>query len=247
VRRRLLGEENLVVKRDPYSGPSQLADEVPAEEEEPEPTVQPMVEANGDYEPADTWDGLERVGGFKGWWKDNWDPEHPFECWMPERSVVDAAETTAALHRAIVEVFALKQAGRPLLEVSQVEPGRDTTEKVQITPSDSGAKLQFTEGGSLEQIVESLAPVTAMTVTKPVAKPIAKPVAKPAAKIPKTSDELAVDAVPEDMVFDPVEEVETVKTPSKSKLVSSWDPSWLQISLADPEIKFAVRTTTNYG
>ncbi|PQE12552.1 Ribosomal L50 mitochondria protein [Rutstroemia sp. NJR-2017a BBW] len=233
VRRRLLGEENVVANRDPYTGPSQLSEEAQVvEEPEQEATVQPAVEASGDYEPADTWDGLERVGGFKGWWKQNWDPEHPFEPWLPERSVKTAAGTTAALHRAIVEVFALKQAGRPLLEVSQTEPGIDLTQKVQITPSNSGANLQFTEGGSLEEIVQSLAPVTALAVAEPVGKKR------------KTPAQLPVDAVPEDQAFEPVEEVESVANPPTSKLVSSWDPSWLQISLVDPAIKFAVLKRT---
>jgi hypothetical protein len=38
------------------------------------------------YSPATTWDGLEHVGGYGGWWEKNWDPEHGFKAsmwWVP--------------------------------------------------------------------------------------------------------------------------------------------------------------------
>ena len=31
-----------------------------------------------DYKPAQTWDGLERVGGPTGWWEEQWDREHQY-------------------------------------------------------------------------------------------------------------------------------------------------------------------------
>ncbi|KAM3074383.1 hypothetical protein ACMFMG_002811 [Clarireedia jacksonii] len=227
VRRKLLGNENVVTKRDPYSGPSQLSgEEAPVEAARPEPTA--AAEPSSDYEPADTWDDLEMVGGFKGWWKQNWDPEHQFECWMPERSVGNAAEVSAALHRAVVEVFALKQAERPLSEVSQIKPGPNMTEKVQITPSTSGANLQFAEGSSLEQVVESLAPVKVPTK----------------AKKSKKSAKVAPEPVAEEIALKDDVEGKTAIPSVTRKLVASWDPSWLQISLADPEIKFAVLKRT---
>jgi hypothetical protein len=37
-----------------------------------------MTNEGETYVPASTWDGLEHVGGFAGWWKRNWDPEHAF-------------------------------------------------------------------------------------------------------------------------------------------------------------------------
>lgn len=148
---------------------------------------------------------------------------------------MDAAQTTAALHRAMVEVFALKQAGRSLLEVSLAKPGRNATEKVQITPSTSGVNLQFAEGGSLEQVVESLAPEKALAVVKP------------AAMDPEASVEVPPEFVAEQTVLEPTAEVQTAARALTSKLVSFWDPSWLQISLADPEIKFAVCAAPNYA
>lgn len=35
----------------------------------------------GQYVPATTWDGLERIGGPTGWWEEAWDKAHPFEGW----------------------------------------------------------------------------------------------------------------------------------------------------------------------
>ena len=37
-------------------------------------TVDPQL----DYVPAQTWDGLEHVGGTTGWWEEAWDEEHQF-------------------------------------------------------------------------------------------------------------------------------------------------------------------------
>lgn len=34
---------------------------------------------SGQYVPATTWDGLERVGGPTGWWEEAWDKVHQFK------------------------------------------------------------------------------------------------------------------------------------------------------------------------
>ena len=42
--------------------------------EDPTIAVGPQL----DYVPAETWDGLEHVGGATGWWEEAWDKEHQF-------------------------------------------------------------------------------------------------------------------------------------------------------------------------
>jgi hypothetical protein len=208
------------------------------------------------YEPASTWDGLERVGGFGGWWKENWDRDHTFKGFLPAEVVKDSAEVTAALHRAIVEVFALQQAGLPLQDISAAAPGDDLTQEVQIGPSATGATLQFSQEASLEQIVQSLAPVVEdETAVKEDPTESEEDIAAdrstidplhPSPSIPAAVDETAEKENPTESEEDVAADRSTVDPLSGSaqmtydELVASWDPAWLQIYLENPEVKFAV-------
>lgn len=269
--RRSLFKQSTATSSDPYTGPSQLL----AKEAEPKferKEIRAPEDAE-DYQPADNGKELEVIGGYEASWGEELDAQYPYKLFFPEEKIESSAKATAALHRALVEVFALRQAGRPLSEISQTQPGIDFTENVQINPSDSGAILQFLENGSLEQIIQSLAPP--MTPSK---KSKQKRKARLAAtsSIDETSEKTAPTESEEDVAADrsPIDPLhpeptpkidETVKkeTPTESEediaadrstvdplkdsaeaLVASWGNSWLQISLADPAIKFAVGYVT---
>ncbi|KAI1405092.1 ribosomal subunit 39S-domain-containing protein [Hypoxylon fuscum] len=64
------------------------------------------------YVPAMTADGLETVGGVGRWWDkpDHW--SNDFASFRPSEKVVDPALLEASVRRAVVEAFALRQAGR---------------------------------------------------------------------------------------------------------------------------------------
>jgi hypothetical protein len=217
-----------------------------------------------DYEKASTWDGLERVGGMGNWWRDNWDPQHQFRGFLPPNVVEDTEEMTAALHRAMVEVLAVKQAGLPLEMVSKRVPGLDFTHNVQIVPSANGAQLRFTKDSSLEQVLQSLSASVDETAEKEAPTESEEDVAADRSEVDplhpeenKTEekqtpvDETAEKGEPteseEDVAADrseadPLKHSESVMT--YEELIASWDPSWLQVSVQDPEILFAVSFPT---
>ncbi|RDL42062.1 uncharacterized protein BP5553_02041 [Venustampulla echinocandica] len=261
VRRRIWGTDQPPGQEDPYGGPG-ILDQVKAQnkakklaEQKPPATSAISATVPEDYEPATTWEGLERVGGYGNWWKENWDPRHPFMGFLPPRIMTDPEEVTAALHRALVEVFALKQAGEPLDGISKATPGADLTHDVQVIASDAGASLVFSENATLEDIVLSLAPqveevieenhateseqdIEADRSTEDLLHPekVEETVEPPAHEPQPTESEedVAADRSEED----PLEH--QAPTIAYAELVASWDPSWLQVSLDDPEIKFAV-------
>merc|ERR1712098_132677 len=105
------------------------------------------------YEPASTWDGLERVG----WTEDRWDPENLYTPFVPMEVKTDSEEITAALHGAMVEGFALREAGVPLGSLSKDTPGQDMTLDVTFDQSPSGPVLKFMDAAPpLDDIVQSL-------------------------------------------------------------------------------------------
>ncbi|KAM0156203.1 hypothetical protein ACHAQE_006501 [Botrytis cinerea] len=274
--RRSLFKQSTATSSDPYTGPSQLLAkeaESKLERKEAGPRAERKeiraAEDAEDYQPADNGKELETIGGYEASWGEELDAQYPYKLFFPEEKIESSAKATAALHRALVEVFALRQAGRPLSEISQTQPGIDLTENVQINPSESGAILQFLENGSLEQIIQSLAPPMA---TSKKGKQRRKARLAATSSIDETSEKTAPTESEEDVAADrsPIDPLhpeptpkidETVKkeNPTESEedvaadrstvdplkdsaeaLVASWGNSWLQISLADPAIKFAV-------
>ncbi|TVY85030.1 hypothetical protein LSUE1_G001506 [Lachnellula suecica] len=208
---------------------------------------------SSDYEPATTWDGLEEVGG------ENRNTTNQFRGFLAPDIVTDTDELTAALHRAMVEVFALKQAGLPLLDVSQTAPGFDSTLDVQIVSSTGGVQLKFGENSSLEQVIQSLAKVVDETAEKEDPTESEENVAADRSEVdPLQTDKIATPVdetiekgnpteAEEDIAADrseegPLKHAQPVMT--YEELFASWDPSWLQISVDDPEIKFAVLKRT---
>lgn len=216
-RKRIWGTEEPPGLEDPYGGPSIVEERNAAKQrkaakqpkepaskaattsEQPAQAPQPVDDPN--YQPAITWEGLAEVG----------EPpvtEFEFEGFMPPVMVANQYEATAAVHRAIVEVFSLKQMGRPLSDLSQAGRGIDVTNDVQISgphSKASGPTLTFPDGMSAESIVES-------TITQ------------------------EADAVIAEEAF-----VESHITDYEGQ-VASWQPTWLQVSLENPEVKFAVRS-----
>lgn len=167
------------------------------------------------YEPATTWDELETVGGFEQWWKTKWDPYHKFRGFLPRSVMKNNEAISVAVHRALVEVVALKQAGIPIDEISRVKPKgvKDLTREVQIVLSETGAPaLLFPETVSMDDIIQSLTP------------------AKTEEKAPTESQE---DVEADRSQEDPLhleEEVSRIPNPTESEEDidadrSTWDPS----------------------
>ncbi|KAI5856684.1 ribosomal subunit 39S-domain-containing protein [Durotheca rogersii] len=66
------------------------------------------------YMPALNAEGLKSVGGLLDWWNrsGNWDKSGDFSGFRPRRKVLDPAIIEVSVRRAVVEAFALIQAGR---------------------------------------------------------------------------------------------------------------------------------------
>lgn len=204
-------------------------------------------ELPSDYQPALSWDGLESVGEVLI-------PSRPFGAFLPKELVTDSEELTAALHRAMVEIFSLKQAGRPLLDASANAPELDYTQDVQISPSADGVELQFTKDSSLAEVLQSLGPTNETDVKEAPTESEEDIAADRSEEDPLHPDEstTVVDETAEKenpteseeevaadrSEVDPLQHTQSNMT--YGELIASWDPSWLQVSIEDPEVKFAV-------
>jgi hypothetical protein len=245
LRRRIWGTDEPPGLKDPYGGPSIVEESqaarameksLPKEEElvqesQSQQSKAPALILDASYQPAETWDGLEEVGELPA-------PEFYFEGFLPAERVTDPSEVTAALHRAVVEVFTLKQAGRPLTGLSNAAGGADKTSDVQISASQSNPSapsLQFPESSSEEAVLESLSPRKQVLEAEEVTEDVLGPETSDDASIMRsntTKDLLTGD--------ESQEEIEAVHLTSYEHQVASWNPSWLQVSLEDVDVKFAV-------
>jgi hypothetical protein len=240
LRRTIWGTDQPPGFKDPYTGPSaeeraaarEIEESAPnekaVEERKTKDSKTPAPILDPSYEPAKTWDGLEEVGDLPA-------PEFYFEGFMPSEAVTDPYEATAALHRGVVEAFTLRQAGRPLSELSNAPIGADYTMDVKISVPRSNPTapvLDFSKGASEEKILDSL-------------NDGAEDVIEGSTEDSFDRDSMTTnDPVTQDPVagaFDHLHEN------NYEEQVASWDSGWLQTSLNEPEIKFAVSRTSRYS
>lgn len=260
LRNKIWGTDSPPGLDDPYGGASILEKKMqrgkaPVEEEtETEETTEAKTTFTtpaSTYVPAETWDGLEEVGG-----EQIWESEHPFQSFVPSEVAFEDEVITLNFHRALVEVYAARQAGQPLFIVSQAEPGDYLTLDVQLIPSATGATLRFPKTMSLEEIVQSLSPEIDETKEKGAPTESEGDVAadrstvdplhpdSTSVKIDGTATKEAPTESEEDVAadrstVDPLRgDASSVRT--YADVITAWDPSWLQVSLEDPEVKFAV-------
>ncbi|KAL2067340.1 hypothetical protein VTL71DRAFT_1765 [Oculimacula yallundae] len=207
------------------------------------------------YVEASTWDGLETVG----FTKQPWAEEHNYQSFVPREVTTDAEEITAALHRAMVEVFALQEAGVPLDRIPIGVPGQDLTLDVTFDHSPSGPVLKFMdEAPPLGDIVEAVtAQAEAVDETAEHENPTEaeEDVAADRSTVDplQRDSETAVDETlekenptesEEDVAadrssVDPLQDAEALQV-TYEEVIASWGSSWLQVSLENPELKFAI-------
>ncbi|KAI1361693.1 ribosomal subunit 39S-domain-containing protein [Xylaria arbuscula] len=70
--------------------------------------------ADPTYAPAERAAGLKKVGGLADWWdrRENWGAAGDFVGFKPRDKIVEPPLIEAAVRRAVIEAFALRQAGR---------------------------------------------------------------------------------------------------------------------------------------
>ncbi|RQM04578.1 hypothetical protein DH86_00004218 [Scytalidium sp. 3C] len=252
VRRRIWGTDKPPGQADPYGGGSvfdrskpQYENEVQEREERQASRTVP-TDLSG-YEPAANWDGLEMVGGWGNWWKENWDPEHPYIGFAEGQAVTDSFEATAALRRAVIESFTLQQAGRSLSEISKLQTEYDPTYEVEIAASGTGATVQFPANAPVENVLvfkpEESAKEFDETKEKSNPTPSEEDVAADRSIADPLHPESTKPTPSEEVVVDGEEQPGSGKSAqfaTYDELVASWNPAWLEISLANQELKFAV-------
>jgi len=161
-----------------------------------------------------------------------------------------------AIHRAVVEVFAAFASSRPLSDVSELEVGQlvNSTRHVRLVPTTDGQgailsfpneqiqrTILFPNAHASRASVVEIDGMDDLEVTAPEAG-LSQEAESRAEKQELISDEQD----PEKFLDTVAEQIEDTAFSEKYTLASlrqdikSWGRGWLSISLADPQIKFAV-------
>ncbi|EIT79620.1 hypothetical protein AO1008_04648 [Aspergillus oryzae 100-8] len=135
VRRKIWGTDNPPGLKDPYGGEGVLErkfkkDQPARQEEEPEnlaqTSEQTQVENEAElasaeaYEPATTWEGLQRVGHLGRWSDLPPSDADAYESFMLKKKVTKKGQLSLAAHQAAVEVSLMHSLNKPLSKVCDV-------------------------------------------------------------------------------------------------------------------------------
>ncbi|KAI0836535.1 ribosomal subunit 39S-domain-containing protein [Hypoxylon sp. FL0890] len=110
-----------------------------------------------EYVPALTAEGLDTVGGLGNWWdqQTHWPKSADFAGFKPLEKVLDPAVIEASVRRAVVEAFALRQAGREddLVKAWPIAGEVGQVMEVDVNVTDNGA---VSLAGDVSAVVQSL-------------------------------------------------------------------------------------------
>lgn len=161
---------------------------------------------------------------------------------MQPKSLLSREDITAAVHRAVVEVITLRDAGRPMTDAVNARDDRviPETSGVNFTISGEDQKviLSYPSDEVKETILQSTVPsepVEEVMEVQVEAKEVEREI----------SNEMDTKTPLEEVAATPVEEVmPDTATRTKKQAILPRDLTWLNISLQDPALKFAVRAPT---
>lgn len=240
IRRRIWGTETPPGLKDPYGNRSVLdkgqkkgKEPVASEAISDVNASSTALDAQADYVPATSWDGLEHIGGAKGWWEEAWDQKHQFRGFMSSSKLVSRGDLENAIRRAVIEVYTLVEAGRSPRDATKALDDR-------IVPDISSVRMSVASDGSSAVVfpnVKTRQDLLDSTVKAKSIKKILKVKTKNTESAALGTSDLSsvtitsVDqAIPGEITRADSIEAEPLK-----------DQSWLDVSLKDPVIKFAVR------
>lgn len=168
------------------------------------------------YVPALTSEGLEHVGGLEGWWnqREHWPKSSDFRGFKAKRKVQHADVLETAVRRAVVEATVLRVSGRE-------------RELVASWPVGAAEAKDRALALGLQVSADGVATVSGDATA--VAKDLDWAVQDSLAAEEAVAEEPAVEAP-----------VSMPSTAEAASFVAAWDKSWQQVSLADPQLKFAV-------
>lgn len=268
IRRKLWGTDNPPGQENPYGGLSKSElkkskvkkDPVAVAEKAAGAGVLPSDTAASNYVPATTWDGLDQVGGATGWWEDAWDEKHPFrgyglcqrrqsssiltasrDSFMEPTKMIAREEIEAAVRRAVIEVFTLRDAERPLTDAVNATNDRVTPnlEIVAFTESGDGSVvLNFLGPHVRQEILDSMdlsrgGPMSEVSKMQPMDE-----VLETEDALEDTTGEVnkplnATAAGPDGIMADAEESLNSDSTTQEGP--------WREVPLGDTDVKFAVR------
>lgn len=212
----LQAAEKLLESYEPEAEPLRVDTDLalPPEDITLTPRADRVEEVEPDYTPAEHAEGLEVVGGLKGWFErdDHWGGSKRYAGFVPTHKVQDAALLELSVRRAVVEALAVSARGAAKLLTGLWERGEreDAVRALGLgvkVAEDGGARLE----GDVKGVVKALrwdpeAPGSSASADEEVGR----------------------------QRFTPEEAGEIVKT---------WDNTWKTISLRDVRLKFAVCAT----
>lgn len=202
--------------------------------EDPKFTMAPsMIAAKKDpnYEPAETWEELEWVGDEENDVVLDWG----YQGFMRAQRATNNFEIQAMLHRAVVEALVMKEAGKDLAKMSSEVHDEDLTTGVQVVPSEDGkgAELVFPYDSARDDLLALLTKEGETAVSDPTQSEA--DVAEP---VEEVEEEEVAGPSEEDALAEGYQELQAIEYYKQQ--VSSWDPKWLDVSIAPHDIRFAV-------
>ena len=160
-----------------------------------------------------------------------------FCSFMAHTRITSAQEATAALHRAVVEVYTLQQAGRPLAELSCISPADDMTRTAQASPASDGRSVDliYPDEETRQGILEAAAVITAEEESASPAAADPTDLETDSAAVFESTTEAIEETSPSEPIPDP-----TGRLQQLDEEIASWGASWHAIPLHDLSVKFAV-------
>ncbi|KAI9673486.1 MAG: hypothetical protein M1817_002949 [Caeruleum heppii] len=240
LRRKIWGTDQPPGQRDPYA-PRETSDQQVdrgAEEGQEGAQVEPRAEAESSsaadtYEPATTWDGLDMVGGVDEARLETWDRRHQFKPFIPTAKLTTRQELTVALHRAVVEVYTLRQAQRDPTRIASTHDSEDHTLHVTASPEGQEVTLQYPDEEARNRILQ------ACTISKRSAKVDETSIvdAETTGGGPVTTERNAEEVMESELAE---EEARIANLEDLDRIIAPWGSSWLDLSLSNPSDKFAI-------
>ncbi|MCJ1464821.1 hypothetical protein MMC07_003435 [Pseudocyphellaria aurata] len=161
LRQKIWGTTNPPGQKDPYRRETdEERDRAVTEPQEAPP--EEAKAATGEYVPALTWDDLDQIGGQDDSWEKAWTENHPFEGFMAPTKMESREDISGAIHRAMVEVFTLKEAEvRMEISIGYGEtPETDYRKDVSFKQAENGNSiLVFSYEQLREEVLDSLTEV----------------------------------------------------------------------------------------
>jgi hypothetical protein len=152
-----------------------------------------------------------------------------FEPFATKEMVQDSATLIAALHRAVVEVFTLKNGGQSYSTISDKPTSvLNKTQTVKIIPTESGATLEYGQEASAKDIVNELEVPSSLMSSEVVTK----------AEETEQREASEEDAIADSTLTESIVKEEKLTT---RDIIRSFDKAWLEVPLQDLDTKFAVR------